>query len=107
VAAVFGGEEAIRADETDEPEPEQPAPTEHSEEQPFVSAAHGTIEEEEIDEEEADLIAYVEELAEDEAFDDLEEETHSAGDFAESEQEQAIAAAEDGEVPFSAEPVAE
>jgi len=57
VAAVFGGEEAIRADETDEPEPEQPAPTEHSEEQPFVSAAHGTMEEEEIDEEEADLIA--------------------------------------------------
>ena len=109
VAAVFGGEEAIRADETDEPEPEQPAPTEHSEEQPFVSAAHGTMEEEEIDEEEADLIAYVEELAEDEAFDDLEEETHSAGDFVESvqEQDQEIPVSAEDAVPFSSEPVAE
>jgi len=66
------------------------------------------MEEEEIDEEEADLIAYVEELAEDDAFDDLEEETHSAGDFVEGAEEQGIAAStENGEVPFSAEPVAE
>jgi Rne/Rng family ribonuclease len=112
VAAVFGGEE--KEDETDEHEQHGQHAAEHSEEhrehsqeQP-IAAAHGTMEEEEIDEEEADLIAYVEELAEDDAFDDLEEETHSAGDFVEGAEEQGIAAStENGEVPFSAEPVAE
>ena len=109
VAAVFGGQEAVEDEETEEHEADPHPVAEHSPEQP-LAAAHPTIEEEEIDEEEADLIAYVEELAEDEAFDDLEEETQSAGDFAESrlEQEPSLAeSVEDGEVPFSSEPVAE
>ena len=114
VAAIFGGDEAVEEDETEEHETEEheqhAAPIhseEHAEEHP-VAAAHGTMEEEEIDEEEADLIAYVEELAEDEAFDDLEEETHSAGDFVEGAEEQGIAASgENGEASFSPEPVAE
>ncbi len=44
------------------------------------SAAGGALEEEEIEEEEADLAHYVEELEEDAAFEELEEETHAAGE---------------------------
>ena len=40
----------------------------------------GTLEEEEIEDEEADLASYVEELEEDAAFDEMEEETHAAED---------------------------
>ena len=40
----------------------------------------GTLEEEEIEEEEADLAHYVEELEEDAAFEELEEETHESGE---------------------------
>ncbi|HET8826752.1 MAG TPA: Rne/Rng family ribonuclease [Terriglobales bacterium] len=113
VAAIFGGGAAVEEDETEEHQ--QHEDSEHSEEHAEdhshehpIAAAHGTMEEEEIDEEEADLIAYVEELAEDDAFDDLEEETHSAGDFVEAPEARGIAAsAENGEVPFSAEPVGE
>jgi len=50
-----------------------------------AATAEGTVEEEEIDEEEseedgADLARYVDELEEDTPFEELEEETHSAGD---------------------------
>ena len=111
VAAIFGGDETVEEDETEEHEHHAAGYSEQhrgdSQEQP-IAATHGTMEEEEIDEEEADLIAYVEELAEDDAFDDLEEETHSAGDFVEGAEEPGIAAsAESGEVPFSPEPVSE
>ena len=47
---------------------------------PCAVAAAGTVEEEEIEEEEADLAHYVEELEEDAAFEELEEETHAAGE---------------------------
>ena len=49
-------------------------------EQPAVRAA-GTLEEEEIEEEEADLASYVEELEEDAAFEELEEETQAAESY--------------------------
>jgi ribonuclease G len=45
----------------------------------------GDIEEQEIEEEEADLAAYAEDLDEDEDFEELEEETRAAGDFSSSE----------------------
>jgi Rne/Rng family ribonuclease len=45
----------------------------------FVAAA-GTIEEETIDEEEADIVRYSHETGEDEGFDEFEEETQAAGD---------------------------
>jgi ribonuclease G len=45
------------------------------------------MEEEEIEEEEADLAHYVEELEEDAAFEELEEETHAAGDYQEQGRE--------------------
>src|SRR6185437_5916638 len=107
VAAVFGGEEA---EEDDEPETPAAESTHEESEVPQTAAA-GTSEEEEIDEEEAeDLVAYAEELHDEAAFDDVEEETHSAGDYVEGAPEPAIAAsAEDGgqETAFSSEPVSE
>jgi Rne/Rng family ribonuclease len=106
VAAVFGGEAT-------EEEAEQSESRQDSEQQtePVVrtmQAAPGTIEEEEIDEEEADISSYVEELEEDAAFDEFEEETHAAGDHAQPRPERHIAASADhgaSVVPFSAEPV--
>jgi Rne/Rng family ribonuclease len=60
-------------------EEDQPAPGVYS--QP----AAGTMEEEEIEEEDdADISSYVEELEEDAAFEELEEETHAANEFHES-----------------------
>jgi ribonuclease G len=82
VAAVFGGEV------TEEPHWQEerslsnrvPAPiTEHKDHVSAVASA-GTLEEEEIEEEEADLAHYVEELEEDAAFEELEEETHESGE---------------------------
>src|SRR5438132_13382736 len=95
VAAIFGGgatesEETSQAETNDEENKLSPV-TEPSDQ--FSSAAAGTMEEEEIEEEEADLAAYVEELEEDEAFEELEEETHAAADYQEKAQE--IAAVRD------------
>src|SRR5581483_10852749 len=67
VASVFGGTEA-EDDSGEEPEEQ------------IKTASPGVVEEEEIDEEEADLASYVEELEEDAAFDEMEEETQSAGE---------------------------
>jgi Rne/Rng family ribonuclease len=93
VAAVFGGDE--KSEEYEAQRPNQTAPA--------LSTASGAIEEEEIDEEEADIASYVEELEEDAAFDEFEEETHAAADQA--RQEIAASAENDAEVvPFSAEP---
>ena len=93
VAAVFGGEER-----------ENPRNEEGNTVEGAGSA--GTLEEEEIEEEEADLAHYVEELEEDAAFEEMEEETHAADEYGEHAQE--IAASGDPaaeEVPFSSEPV--
>src|SRR5262249_15662185 len=98
VAAVFGG------DETVEKEQEPPRSETQSFAEPTLTAASGTVEEEEIDEEEADIASYVEELEEDAAFDEFEEETHAAGDH----RSQDIAASADNgaeAVPFTAEPI--
>jgi ribonuclease G len=106
VAAVFGGEETERV-----PEEPQSSSTSEQPAQPAIrtmQSAPGTMEEEEIDEEEADIASYVEELEEDAAFDEFEEETHAAGDHGQPGAEQEIAAsAENGAsvIPFSAEPV--
>jgi Rne/Rng family ribonuclease len=101
VAAVFGGETV----EEDRPSTETPAVSN----EPVASALStkpGTVEEEEIDEEEADIASYVEDLEEDAAFDEFEEETHAAGEHTGPSTEIA-ASAESGAnvVPFSAEPI--
>jgi ribonuclease G len=98
VAAAFGGDETVEPDDDDEDK--LVVVPEHSDQRP--TATHGTLEEEEIDEEEAGLASYVEQLEEDAAFDEFEEETHAAGDYAGSQRDIAAAAEV---VPFSAEPV--
>jgi Rne/Rng family ribonuclease len=103
VAAVFGGEETI---EEEQPHPRTGISDSSSEPaSAALSATPGTVEEEEIDEEEADIASYVEELEEDAAFDEFEEETHAAGD---QPTQEIAASAENGAniVPFSPEPVA-
>ena len=98
VAAIFGGgaaeAEEQSQEENDDEEKKLSPVSEHSDQSP--SAAAGTMEEEEIEEEEADLAAHVEELEEDEAFEELEEETHAATDYHETAQE--IAAVGDPEI---------
>ncbi len=91
VAAIFGGgatESEEQSQEDDNEDAQLPTLTEHSDQSLSAVAGNaGTIEEEEIEEEEADLAAYVEELEEDDAFEELEEETHAAADYQETAQE--------------------
>ncbi|HYM05905.1 MAG TPA: Rne/Rng family ribonuclease [Terriglobales bacterium] len=109
VAAVFGGEAAeagngAASDETDSDLTAVASPS-------TPGAAGGTVEEEEIEEEEADLAHYVEDLEEDAAFEELEEETHAAGEHEHAHEQPAREIAASAEpspadaVPFSPEPV--
>jgi Rne/Rng family ribonuclease len=106
VAAVFGGDETEQDSEESEFRASSEQHPETSASAAPMQTAPGTMEEEEIDEEEADIASYVEELEEDAAFDEFEEETHAAGENVESSQEIA-ASADNGSnvVPFSPEPV--
>jgi len=109
VAAVFGGmetEEEFR-EEDDKP---ITAP-EHSDQAPPRAAA-GRLHEEEIEEEEADLPAYVEDLEEDATFeeDEMEEETRAAADYHEPVAREVAASGEpvtETVTTGAAEPVAE
>jgi ribonuclease G len=89
VAAVFGGDVAEKSDESPEDQTYR-APHAEPADQPAF-AAPGTMEEEEIEEEEADLASYVEDLDEDEQFEELEEETTEASGSNESSEEVAPA----------------
>lgn len=122
VAAVFGEEsEQPQRGSPSSTEEDSPASTDLNQSSPAPAglAPPGTLEEEEIDEEEADLSAYVEELDEDETFEEFEEETHAAGDAHPSSADSLAAPSENlidegrepGEnapsvIPFSSEPVA-
>ncbi len=55
----------------------------HSGQSASLAASAGTLEEEEIEEDEADLAHYVEELEEDAAFEEMEEEVQAAEDYQE------------------------
>ncbi len=68
--------------------------TDASREQAVSASPAGTLEEEEIEEEEADLADYVEELEEDAAFEEMEEETSEAGAYRSPETQQIAAAAD-------------
>jgi len=90
VAATFGQEESVDTAEIKPNGESEPSDT---------KSAAGTLEEEEIDEEEAAISPYADELEEDAAFDEveMEEETQSAGDYAQPPAEHEIAAsAENG-----------
>jgi Rne/Rng family ribonuclease len=116
VAAVFGHEDAEESqsaeeqDEVDDHEVDgnRAEATTHSEPAAAVSAvATGTLEQEEIEEEEADLSHYVEELEEDASFEELEEETHAAGEHDQPAQDIAASAevSSADAVPFSADAI--
>jgi Rne/Rng family ribonuclease len=95
VAAVFG--------EASEPMVEQPRTSAYERAQETLSATPaGTMEEEEIEEEEADLTDYVEDLEEDAAFEEMEEETSEVGDQNSQATQQIAAAADPSQEPFSA-----
>ncbi|HEX4485933.1 MAG TPA: Rne/Rng family ribonuclease [Terriglobales bacterium] len=100
VAAVFGGDAAE----------EEPAQEEvHHEPVEVVSAAAGTMEEEEIEEEEADISSYVDELEEDAAFEEMEEEAHTADEFHHPHVTEIAASGEppvETTTAFSADPIA-
>ncbi len=67
---------------------------EASRENELSLSPRGTLEEEEIEEEEADLADYVEELEEDAAFEEMEEESSEAGSHHSQETQQIAAAAD-------------
>jgi len=95
VAAVFG--------EASEPMLEPTRVSAHETSQAALSTAPaGTLEEEEIEEDEADLTDYVEDLEEDAAFEEMEEETSEAGDQNSQARQQIAAAADPSQQPFSA-----
>ena len=92
VAAVFGAvAEQTKAHEESHQSVSVP---QHSDEIRVAAAAEGTIEEEVIEEEEADLASYVEDLEEDAAFEELEEETRSAEQYREPEAQEIAASSE-------------
>ena len=68
-------------EETHEEVKTEPLHEEHGNSEPAMFAASGTMEEEVIEEEEADLAHYVEDLEEDATFEEMEEETRAAEDY--------------------------
>ena len=103
-------EPANDADETDDTDDRLVIVAEDSHRAAPAGAA-GTVEEEEIEEEEADLAHYVEDLEEDAAFEELEEETHAAGEHEHAHEQPAREIAASAEpspadaVPFSPEAI--
>ncbi len=72
-------------DDLDEEDDEQevsarPLAAQHTEQAVSSQAAQGAVEEQEIEEEEADLVSYGEEPGDDEGFEETEEETRAAGE---------------------------
>ncbi|HSY98501.1 MAG TPA: Rne/Rng family ribonuclease [Terriglobales bacterium] len=94
VAAVFGGTAGEPAQVADGHDEHPVTNHEHSDQIRISEAAEGTIEEELIEEEEADLASYVEDLEEDAAFEELEEETRSAEEYREPMSREIAASAE-------------
>jgi ribonuclease G len=73
-----------------------------------VAHEHSAVEEQEIEEEEADLTSYGEEPGDDDGFEELEEETRAAGEIPQSVAEDAaLIAASDGEPAADGEAVTE
>jgi len=84
VAAVFGDAQVEEETVAEEKSQGEPLPAEPAQEAASTQAPAGALEEEEIDDEEADLAHYVEELEEDATFEELEEETRAAEDYREA-----------------------
>ncbi len=76
--AAHPGDDLDEEDERDEPA--KPQAAQHAEHAVSSQAAQGAVEEQEIEEEEADLVSYGEEPGDDEGFEETEEETRAAGE---------------------------
>jgi ribonuclease G len=110
VASVFGADQATEDQATDEDATAEHTETdsgsvrlENSEQRAVLSTSPSRtmqMEEEVIDEEEADMTSYVEDLEEDAAFEEFEEETHAASEHAHAHSETAA----DHQMAASAEP---
>jgi Rne/Rng family ribonuclease len=108
VAAIFGQDENEESGD-EEPQERAPISDDHSD-RVLAAPATGMMEEEEIDEEEAALSDYGDALEDEGGFEEFEEETHAAGEQAESESQPLIAASAERQadvVPFSSEPLAQ
>ncbi|MGO9649608.1 MAG: Rne/Rng family ribonuclease [Terriglobales bacterium] len=81
VAEVFGETDARAQEDTDGFDYDHPKVVMRDELPLSSGPAAGTVEEQEVEEEEADLNSYAEDLEEDAAFEELEEETQHAGDY--------------------------
>ena len=109
VAAVFGqggSEESVDQRSGDS----EPFTRDHASGSVGPATVSGMMEEEEIDEEEAALSAYVDALDEEAGFEEFEEETHAAGEQSETEPQHLMAASaekEENVVPFSSEPISQ
>jgi Rne/Rng family ribonuclease len=90
VASVFG--ETVIEEHTRELAHNPEIVPEHSEQRTVVASA-GTMEEEEIEDDEADLVSYIEDM-EDDAFEEMEEETHAAGHHDDSQVHEIAASTE-------------
>jgi Rne/Rng family ribonuclease len=105
VASVFGApaaeiEEIADAEDADDT---LTVAEEHHDRSPLSSApAAGTLEEQEIEEEEAELSAYVDDL-EDDAFEEMEEETRHADDYRGAVQHEIAASSSSAEETISGE----
>ncbi|MBV9340506.1 MAG: Rne/Rng family ribonuclease, partial [Acidobacteria bacterium] len=102
VLASGEDEAAVEADDEDRAElPNWLLP------EPGTRPRAGAFVEEEIDEEEAELSSYREEFEEDVAFDEMEEETHAAGEYGEAQTQQADNRSDSGNAVFPADAASE
>ena len=113
--STFGTEPVDEAEEAEDEETNDDAADEaeivslRADLAPPVAPAAGNLVEEEIEEEEADIAHYMEDIEEDETFDEMEEETRAAEDLRESSSHEIAAAGEPANEisePLSVEPQA-
>ncbi|MGH9514460.1 MAG: Rne/Rng family ribonuclease [Terriglobales bacterium] len=106
VAAIFGQDE--NEEPRDEKSEDRASLSHDHSDQVLTAPAAGMMEEEEIDEEEAELSDYVDDLEDEGGLEEFEEEIHAAGEQPEGESRPLIAASAEKEedvVPFSSESV--
>jgi Rne/Rng family ribonuclease len=106
VASVFGSPEIAEPETTRQSsnygnENKPTVVTEHYDHAPLSSAPSGTVEEQEIEDEEADLNSYIQDLEDDDAFEEMEEETQHAEDYHDVQPEIAASSASPEEIVSS------
>ncbi len=103
VASVFGSPEIAESEANRQAsnygnENKPTVVTEPYDHAPLSSAPAGTVEEQEIEDEEADLNSYIQDLEDDDAFEEMEEETQHAEDYHDVQPEIAASSANPEEI---------